>query len=350
MTSPIRQRFDLGPQWPTLDPFLFVAHHHDDYPVGDERLGPAASLAGRRIGMDFDQIDGWNMYHGSTVPGFPQHPHRGFETITHLRVGHIDHSDSLGATARFGPGDTQWMTAGAGIVHAEMFPLLDEAGPNPLELFQIWLNLPAADKMVDPYFTMLWTEDLPRWRPASTTAPDGSGPSSEVTIIAGPWTAPDGAVVAPPTPPPDSAAAGPEREIAIWHLRLVAGSGVTLPPAKDPETRRVLYAYRGEVEFDGGTDQLADGTGGEITAEEPLALAAADGEAECVVLQGRPLGEPVAQYGPFVMNDRAGIDQAVADYQRTGFGGWPWPSDDPVHDRDAGRFARHADGRVEHRP
>ena len=102
------------------------------------------------------------MYHGDVVPGFPRHPHRGFETVTLVRRGFIDHSDSLGATARFGRGDVQWMTAGRGIVHAEMFPLREREAPNPLELFQIWLNLPKADKMVEPYFTMLWAPDHPR--------------------------------------------------------------------------------------------------------------------------------------------------------------------------------------------
>src|SRR3978361_70108 len=112
--------------------------------------------------MVFDGIDSWNMYHGSTVPGFPQHPHRGFETVTIVRTGLIDHSDSLGAAARFGRGDVQWLTAGRGIVHSEMFPLLEAAAPNPVELFQIWLNLPSVDKMTDPYFTMSWDRDVPR--------------------------------------------------------------------------------------------------------------------------------------------------------------------------------------------
>ena len=90
------------------------------------QMGPAASLAGRDIGQDFSRKDGWSMYHGDTVPGFPAHPHRGFETVTIVRKGLIDHSDSLGATARFGQGDVQWLTAGSGIVHSEMFPLLDD--------------------------------------------------------------------------------------------------------------------------------------------------------------------------------------------------------------------------------
>ncbi|MCU0659847.1 MAG: pirin family protein, partial [Polyangiaceae bacterium] len=108
-----------------MDPFLFCVHHDDAYPAGNERLGPATSLAGRNIGSDFAGKDGWNMYHGDVVPGFPQHPHRGFETVTVVRRGLVDHSDSMGARARYGGGDTQWLTAGKGIVHAEMFPLLD---------------------------------------------------------------------------------------------------------------------------------------------------------------------------------------------------------------------------------
>jgi len=208
-TPTVRETAPLGAQWPTIDPFLFCAHHDDAYPEGDERLAPAASLDGRDIGMDFAGIDGWNMYHGAVVPGFPQHPHRGFETVTIVRKGLIDHSDSLGAAARFGRGDVQWLTAGRGVVHSEMFPLLDTAAPNPLELFQIWLNLPAADKMTDPYFTMLWDHDIPR-----VTAP-----GVDVSVIAGRL----GTVDAPP-PPPNSWANRPEADVAIWLVRLDAGA------------------------------------------------------------------------------------------------------------------------------
>ena len=101
----------LGMHWPTLDPFLFCAYHKDAYPRGNNNMGvPRDQLAGRDIGMDFSQKDGWSMYHGDEVPGFPRHPHRGFETVTLARQGFIDHSDSLGATARFGEGDVQWLS------------------------------------------------------------------------------------------------------------------------------------------------------------------------------------------------------------------------------------------------
>ena len=347
-TELVRQRFTLGQQWPTIDPFLFVAHHDDAYPAGTSDLGPAASLAGRRIGMDFDLVDGWNMYHGSTVPGFPQHPHRGFETITHVRTGVIDHADSLGATARFGGGDTQWMTAGAGIVHAEMFPLLDPDGPNPLELFQIWLNLPAADKLVEPYFTMLWDERTPRLH--TETAPKSL---AEITVIAGRLAITGGEPIEPLPPPPDSWAARPEADVAIWHVTITGDGTLDLPPAAGPGTRRTLYVFGGTIMTIGSTDgaeapsELPAGTGAEVVADRALRLGAEGGTVEGLLLQGRPIGDPVVQHGPFVMNDRAGIVQAFDDYQRTGFGGWPWPSDDPVHDRAAGRFARHADGRLE---
>ena len=96
------------------------------------------------------------------IGGFPDHPHRGFETVTIVRRGLCDHSDSVGAAARYGEGDVQWLTAGGGILHSEMFPLVDPERPNPLELFQIWLNLPRARKMVTPHFSMLWSGTIPR--------------------------------------------------------------------------------------------------------------------------------------------------------------------------------------------
>src|SRR5246127_5246002 len=169
----------LGIPWETSDPFLFCMYHNDVYPAGNNNLGPAASLAGRNIGQDFEGKDGWRMYHGRVVPGFPQHPHRGFETVTIMRSGFIDHSDSLGATARFGQGDVQWLTAGRGIVHSEMFPLVDSSKPNPVELFQIWLNLPRANKLAEPHFWMLWAGQVP-----SLAQEDGAGRKTEVTLVA----------------------------------------------------------------------------------------------------------------------------------------------------------------------
>jgi redox-sensitive bicupin YhaK (pirin superfamily) len=320
----------------TADPFLFCVHHDDAYPAGDERMGPAASLEGRDLGQDFAGKDGWRMYHGRVVPGFPQHPHRGFETVTIARRGFIDHSDSLGATARFGQGDVQWLTAGGGIVHCEMFPLLERDQPNPLELFQIWLNLPAEDKLVKPHFAMLWARDIP-W-PVFT---DERGRTTEVTVIAGSL---DGRRA--PPPPPRSWASRTDTDVAIWSLRMQDGASWTLPPAADARTVRTLYVFRGgSLVVDGEAVEARHGA--VVRSDAAPKLHAAGGEVEVLMLQGRPIGEPVVAHGPFVMNSRQEIERAFLDYRRTGFGGWPWPSDDPVHPRQETRFAKHADGRVE---
>ncbi|MFW6087703.1 MAG: pirin family protein [Myxococcota bacterium] len=331
----IRNVQTLGFQWPTLDPFLFCVHHDDAYPAGNEQMGPAASLAGRRIGMDFEGKDGWRMYHGDVVPGFPQHPHRGFETVTLARRGFIDHSDSLGATARFGRGDVQWMTAGRGIVHSEMFPLLDRAHDNPCELFQIWLNLPRKDKLVEPHFAMLWSPDIPEHR-----AVDSAGRATRVMVMAGEV---DGTRA--PAPAPRSWAARPGSDVAIWLLRMAPEAEWVLPAAK-PGSNRMLYFFEGEGMTVAGRSVSAR-AGVELRADAEVTLKNGPHDSELLLLQGQPVAEPVAWHGPFVMNTPQELQQAIRDYRRTGFGGWPWPSHGPVHARDAGRFALHADGRIE---
>lgn len=327
----------LGFPWETVDPFLFCVHHDDAYPTGNEVLGPAASLTGRDLGQDFEGRDGWRMYHGDVVPGFPQHPHRGFETVTIVRRGFIDHSDSLGAAARFGHGDTQWLTAGKGVVHSEMFPLLNRLAPNPLELFQIWLNLPSESKLVDPYFSMLWRESLPV---VMVRDEAGAGPTAEVMMVAG---ALDGHRA--PAPPPDSWAARSDSDVAIWTIKMAPGARWTLPPARQG-TNRTLYFFRGRQLRVGGRD-IPGYHSVQLRADAPAALENGPTESELLLLQGRPINQPVAQRGPFVMNTPAELQQAFIDYQRTRFGGWPWPDDAPVHPRSEGRFARHAGGRIE---
>jgi quercetin 2,3-dioxygenase len=194
------------------------------------------------------------------------------------------------------------------------------------------LNLPAADKLVDPYFTMLWDADIPR------VVSHGA----EVTVIAGRI-----GDVEPPEPPPNSWASRPDADVAIWHIRLDPGASWTLPAAAGgSQTARVLYVFEGDTVRVADVEVKAD-TGVVLRADAEAELAAGDQEVEALLLQGRPIGEPVAQYGPFVMNTRAEIEQAFRDYQSTQFGGWPWPDEAPTHGRDRARFARHVDGRVE---
>jgi hypothetical protein len=208
--------------------------------------------------------------------------------------------------------------------------------------------------MVQPHFAMLWNQDIP-----VRTFSDEQGREVRVTAVAGRL-----GEATPPSPPPRSWAARPDTDVAIWTIKLAPGATWTLPGASGVAreasaptvrsgpagrgTNRTLYFFRGQALRVGGREIPAY-HGVELQAEAAPVLENGPEESELLLLQGRPIAEPVAQYGPFVMSSRAEIQQAFNDYQRTQFGGWPWPSDDPVHPREEGRFARHADGRVEKR-
>jgi quercetin 2,3-dioxygenase len=334
--NPIIKIKPLGFQWETADPFLFCVHHEDAFPKGNSLMGPDIShLKGRHMGDDFIIKDGFRMYHGQTVPGFPGHPHRGFETITVVRKGIVDHADSLGAAGRYGNGDVQWMTAGGGVQHSEMFPLISEEKENPMELFQIWLNLPKKNKMVKPYFRMLWKESIPVFKHF-----DKQNKATKIEVIAGRINE-----HIAPTPPPDSWASDLQNEVAIWNALMEPGAEWTLPQASKG-INRTLYYYEGEGLSISGTN-IPKYNAVELHHDQETVIKSGNNETSILILQGRPIGEPVIQYGPFVMNTKEEINQAFEDYHRTKFGGWPWPKYDQVHPRDKSRFARHADGSEE---
>lgn len=333
MPNPIKSIKPLGFPWQTQDPFLFCVHHEDFYPKGNDEMGPSASLAGRNIGNDFAiNKEQWRMYHGRHVPGFPAHPHRGFETVTIVTKGLVDHSDSLGAAGRFGFGDVQWMTAGKGVQHCEMFPLLNKEKDNPLELFQIWLNLSKAKKFVAPHFAMLWSEDIPVFK-----ATDGNGKNIEVRVMAGKI-----GDVSAPAPAPNSWAADSDHEVAIWTIKMEVGAEWKLPTAS-ASVNRSLYFYEGKnfriADKDFSTHQAI-----ELHADQDVSIINGDTPSTFLLLQGKPINEPVVQYGPFVMNSQTEIQQAMDEYRKTQFGGWPWPTFEHVHPWAKGRFAKYPNG------
>ncbi|MEM6865644.1 MAG: pirin family protein [Bacteroidota bacterium] len=324
------QTFPLGFPWPTQNPFLFCAYHLDHYPRGNENMGPDAKLLmGRNLGNDFTLKDGWRMYHGATIPGFPYHPHRGFETITLVNKGYCDHSDSLGAAGRFGEGDVQWMTAGRGVQHSEMFPLLNEDKDNPLELFQVWLNLPRKDKFVEPHFKMLWHEDIPVLQEEN----------AQVKIIAGNYKGTQALDAAP-----DSWAFTAENHVGIWQIRVSPKTTYILPGAKT-QVNRSLYFYKGSEIFTGDR-KINVNFGIHWNGTEDISLKIGEKEAHFLVLQGKPINEPIVKYGPFVMNSEEEIQQAMEEYRLTQFGGWPWPYPDNVHEKNKGRFALYPNGEL----
>lgn len=330
---------ELGFHWETLDPFLFCAYHQDDFPKGNENLGPDQTyLNGRIPGNDFTKKDGFRMYHGQKVPGFPGHPHAGFETVTLVEKGYADHSDSLGAKGRFGNGDVQWMTAGKGILHSEMFPLVHQDQANPLVLFQLWLNLPSRSKKVEPHFKMFWNENIP-----IEHIQDENGNKIQVKLIAGKLCKNEAIA-----PTPDSFAAKAENHLQIWRISMEAYAKWSIP-ASSANTNKMLFFYSGsQIEADGFS--IEAGHSLTLNPTEEVLVNNGNEAAEFLFLEGMPINEPVVQQGPFVANSRNEMMEIINTYQQTQFGGWPYDEYENVHAKDAGRFAQHADGKMEYPP
>lgn len=326
----------LGFPWQTQDPFLFCAYHRDEYPKGNDSMGVNDNeLAGRNLGSDFILKDSWRMYHGKSMPGFPYHPHRGFETITINKEGVVDHTDSLGAAGRFMAGDVQWMTAGKGVQHSEMFPLINQEATNPLEIFQIWLNLPKVSKMVEPHFKMLWKEDIP-----IILKRDENDKLTTVQLVAG-----NIHNTAALQPTPNSWAAVTENCVGIFTVKMEAGAKWTLPKT-NAKANRSLFYYKGKsINIEG--QKIDYNHTLELLPEADIEILNGNETSFFLILEGMPINEPVVQYGPYVMNTQEEIRQAMKDYGKTQFGGWPWAKVEMAHPREKGRFAIHSDGTEE---
>ncbi len=336
--SPIIKTEKLELHWKTENPFLFCANHDDKYPVGNDEFGPPKeTLIGRGIGNDFSIKDGWSMYHGKTVPGFPVHPHRGFETVTVVLDGYVDHSDSHGAAGRYGNGDVQWMTAGSGLQHSEMFPLLNQDGANPLHILQIWLNLPKKDKFTDPHYKMLWAEDIP-----IIEEMDSKGNKSKIMLVAGKYKDTNAL-----EPAPASWAHEEKNKVNIWVITMGPNATIEIPKQNTTVTRN-LYCYKGDTLKINDVEVEALNRF-KLEGNEDIRIVNGDTPSQMLLLEGEPINEPVVAYGPFVMNTMEEIQQASDDYRRTGFGGWPWDRPDPVHSGEKIRFAKYSDGSLEKR-
>jgi redox-sensitive bicupin YhaK (pirin superfamily) len=331
----IKSKTPIDFQWPVQEPFLFCVHHYDYYPEGlaHGAIDPK-HFKGRHMGQDFQVKDGFRLYHGQDVPGFPVHPHRGFETITIVRKGYVDHADSLGAAGRYGEGDVQWMTAGAGVQHSEMFPLLHKDQKNTMELFQIWLNLPKKNKMVKPHFKMLWADTIPLIQ-----SPDKL---TTVSLICG-----DYGGKSFHQAPPDSWASDRSHQVNMMLIKIKPGGQFIYPGSSIP-TNRTVYFFEGQ-EMNLNGEKIEKKMALMIESQKELKLQALSTEIECLLLEAKPIGEPIVQHGPFVMTSREEIAQTFRDYQLTEFGGWPWPKRDMVHGEKIEKFAKYPDGKIERR-
>ncbi len=189
--------------------------------------------------------------------------------------------------------------------------------------------------MVPPHFSMIWSEDIPQIRHV-----DVDGKTTNIELIAGSL----GDRKAP-APAPDSWAADASNDVAIWTIEMEPGAAWKIPPASG-QVHRTIYFYSGEQLHVNG-DTIDSGHLIQVKPAFELLITNGAQVGNILMLQGKPINEPVAQYGPFVMNTQSEIQEAFTDFQKTQFGGWPWPKNDQVHDRDRGRFALHADGSLE---
>ena len=335
--SPIKNIKALSLPWETQDPFIFCSYHNDNFPGGNENMEPNVSLEGRVRGQDFASKDGWNMYHGAKTPGFPAHPHCGFETVSIVTKGMVDHSDSLGGKGRFGNGDVQWLTSGKGVLHAEMFPLLKK-DKNPFEIFQLWLNLPKKSKKVDPYYNMLWNEDIPK-----VAFKDDRGNLAEVNLIAGHLKGQSAL-----SHNPDSWASDQENHVQIWTMKLQPNAKFTISGINE-EVTRTLYFYEGKS-INIGETEISRKRLIHLNSKEDVVIKNST-EVSCLFfLQGKPINEPLVQHGPFVANSQEEIQGAVKVYRETQFGGWPYKTSEPTHGSEVGRFARFVNGEEVSKP
>jgi hypothetical protein len=222
------------------------------------------------------------------IAGFPDHPHRGFETVTYMLAGRMRHEDNQGNMGLLGPGSVQWMTAGRGLVHSE----LPEQEAGLMWGFQLWVNLPARDKMTAPRYQDIQGDQIPEVDAA---------PGVRARVIAGTI----------------GGVAGPINAVATEpvYFDLHMEPGASYAPALPPEHNAFVYVYQGDARVGAAGTQIERGELALLGLGTTLAVTAGEGGARLILVAGRPLGEPVARYGPFVMNTQDEIHQAFADFR-----------------------------------
>ena len=226
------------------------------------------------------------------IAGFPAHPHRGFETVTYMLDGHMRHEDSFGNRGDLGPGDVQWMTAARGIIHSEM----PQQTEGRMRGFQLWINLPAREKMKPAAYRDIPSGEIP------TVALAGGG---ELRVIAGAFEQ-GGITTAGPI-------GGLSTAPLYYDLRLPPGREVTIAT---PATHNAfLYVYQGDAVVGEDARALPFRAAGLLTPGDDVRIRAGHDGVKLLLLAGRPIGEPVVQFGPFVMNTREEIERAIVDYQ-----------------------------------
>lgn len=326
----VQKIVDINIHWSADDPFTFISHHHDKYPHGNAQMAPPLDLiSGRNLGRDYQERFGFRMYHGRVVPGFPMHAHWGYETVTIAEKGYVDHFDTEKNFGRYGNGDVQWTLASSRYEHCEMYPLIDQENDNPVHITQIMINLPLDRKNRPNSVNNVWSENIPVFRD------DGK----EVTLYCGSYG--DKEIYSPN----EESWAKKENSVRILKVVLQPGSVFTLEALADGVDRNVFFVS--------GKDAVMDGTGikpnyrFKMVRKTATSITNGSEESEFWVLEGKPIGEKQASFGPVILKDLKEVRSSMYEIRVKEFQEWPWGVMDVTNPIEMGRELHRPDGTVE---
>lgn len=329
--GPVLREMVADMHWDTEDPFVFASHHFDLYPVGNERQAPPKDEIDRKdLGNDYYKLFGYRLYTSKMTPGFQLHAHWGYETVTYVTQGYVDHFDSLGNQGRYGYGDMQWITAGGRYHHCEMYPLVFQDRKNPQLVTQIQINLPLREKNTPPEVHTVWKEDQAEFTEDGCT----------FTVLAGTFRGRTAAV-----PCSRSWAADPSHHILI--LRVMMGPGSKFKLEKTQAAHRNLYITGGKASVAG--KGYKENTRLKLRTDCETEVTMGDKESEIWILEGDPINEKQSRWGPVILATDSEVRNANNTIREKEIEDWKWDYVNQKQPLGTERFYRSADG-IESRP
>jgi len=326
----VQKIVDINIHWSGDDPFTFVSHHHDKYPHGNAQMAPPLDLiAGRNLGRDYQERFGFRMYHGRVVPGFPMHAHWGYETVTIAEKGFVDHFDTEKNFGRYGNGDVQWTFASSRYEHNEMYPLIDQENDNPVHITQIMINLPLDRKNTGNAVNNIWSENIPVFT-------DGE---KEITLYCGTY---GGRSLYSPNP---GSWAKEENSVRIMKAVLQPGASFSLDALPGGVDRNVYFVSGKDAVMDG--TRIKPNLRFKTVRETSINIVNGEEESEFWILEGRPIGEKQAAFGPVILKDLDEVRSSMYEIRVNEFKEWPWGVMDVTNPLDMGRELHRPDGSVE---
>ena len=321
---------DINIHWSGDDPFTFISHHHDQYPKGNAQMAPPLEqIRGRNLGRDYQERFGFRMYHGRVVPGFPMHAHWGYETMTIAEKGYVDHFDTERNYGRYGNGDVQWTLASSRYEHCEMYPLVDQENDNPTHITQIVINIPLDRKNKGNTVNNVWSETIPSFEEGGY----------RITLYCGSY---GGSEIYSPNP---GSWAAKENSVRVMRIEMEPGSRFVLEAVPDGVNRNVYYVSGKGAVMDG--TKVKPHLRFKMKPGTDLSLENDAEPSEFWILEGKPIGEKQAAFGPVILSDLDEVRASMDEIRIREFQEWPWELMDKTNPIDMGRELHRADGTVE---